>query len=210
MLLFKGGENKVMEEKKTVTFSIALIALGVLAGAFLIVGLQYTAAQLDLFGNLGVDLETSSIHCRIRMYKDGELVFDQYHTGVVTDLGDNITLFKLFGDTDMQANNVAFTENCTFISIGDQGSLSESSDVLPGEWNRTAGTIDNEYQSYLNVSCTFYPDNAGPYTADCIGLNTNSTAGAHNLLMYDTFTEVTGIDETFTINVDFKISVSHS
>lgn len=205
-----------MEEKKTVTFAVALVVvavIGILAGAFLVIGLQYANIlnlQGNIAGNVGIDLESDSVHCRIRMWKDGELFFDEYHSGVVTDLGDNTTLFKLFGDTDLQNNTIPYTANCTYISIGDQGSLSSASTVLPGEWNRTAGTVDNEHQSYLNVSCTFYPDNAGPYTADCIGLNMNNTAQAENLLMYDTFTEVTGIDETFTINVDFKISVSHS
>jgi len=54
-----------------------------------------------------------------------------------------------------------------------------------------------------------YPDNSGPYTADCIGINCAST-GDGNLVFYDTFTEVTGIDDTFTINIDFKISVAHA
>jgi hypothetical protein len=56
------------------------------------------------------------------------------------------------------------------------------------------------------LTCTFYPDDGGPYTADCIGLNYDDAG--NNLWGYDTFSEVTGIDDTFTINVEFKVSVS--
>jgi len=80
---------------------------------------------------------------------------------------------------------------------------------LPGEWNRTAGSIEVIGQSQINITATFYPD-TGPYTADCIGLNFNGTAAKNNLWGYDTFTEVTGIDDTFTINVEFSVTVSHT
>lgn len=162
-------------------------------------------------GNLGEVGLTPVVHSRVRMWKDGKLIFDEYNAGAVTNLGDNMTLFWLFGDTDMQYVDIPYMDNCTFISIGnDDASLGVTSTVLPGEWNRTAGTIEDEDQSCLNVTCTFYPDASGPYTADCIGLNTNATASANNLIMYDTFTEVSGIDDTFTINVEFKVSVAHS
>jgi len=184
----------------------ALIAI-VVWTAFL---MSFAPHILNLSGKAGVDLETSSVHCRIRMWQNGELVFDEHHSGNVTDLGDNMTLFWIFGDTDMQVNDIPYLANGTYISIGDQGSLSDSSTVLPGEWNRTVATVEDETQSQLNLTCTFYPDAGGPYTADCIGLNTNATASANNLIMYDTFSEVTNIDETFTINVEFQISASHS
>lgn len=192
------------------TFYLVILCC-VLGSAFVTIPLShyFSRVNLNYYPSVGIDMVTQSIHCRIRMWQSGELVFDEYHAGAVTDLGDNQTLFKLFGDTDMQYVDIPYTDNATYISIGDQGSLTTSSTVLPGEWNRTAGTIDNENQSYLNVSCTFYPD-SGPYTADCIGLNFNATASANNLWGYDTFTEVTGIDDTFTINVDFKITSSHS
>jgi len=79
---------------------------------------------------------------------------------------------------------------------------------LPGEWNRTLGTVEHQGQSQLNISCTMYPD-AGPYTADCFGLNWASS-GDGNLWAWDTDTEVTGIDDSFTINIEFIVSVSHS
>ena len=68
--------------------------------------------------------------------------------------------------------------------------------------------VDTEIQSGLNVSCTFYP--SGSQTADCIGLNFGAGAGSNDLWAYDTFDQVTGIDDTFTINVDFKVTVAHT
>jgi hypothetical protein len=118
-------------------------------------------------------------------------------------LGLNITLGKLCGDTDFWV--AEYAKNVTYISIGNQGSLSTSSVVLPGEWNRTQGTVSNEAYNHFNVTATFYPD-AGPYTADCLGLNLD-TSGS-DLWGYDTFTEVTGIDDTFTINVYVEVTAA--
>jgi hypothetical protein len=187
------------------------MAIGLISVATLLIAcfISYQAGvnSVNLSGAVGVDLETSSVHCRIRMWQNGNLVFDQYHSGVVTDIGDNQTLAWIFGDADYGVAD--YLDNATYISIGNQGSLSPASTQLPGEWNRTAGTVEDEDQSWLNLTVTFYPDDGGPYTADCIGLNWEST-GDSNLWAYDTFDEVTGIDETFTINIEFKVSVSHS
>jgi len=155
---------------------------------------------------------THEIHCRIRMWKSDVLVFDEYHAGAVTDIGDNMTIFWESGDTDFQVGSMLYAWNISHIGIGNQGTLSTTSTastVLPGEWNRTAITTwDNKIQSTINYTTVIYPDAGGPYTADCIGLYPNATGNF--LWAYDTFTEVTGIDETFTISVEFQVSVSHS
>lgn len=154
--------------------------------------------------------EITSVHCTIKMWQGTTLIMDQYHAGAVTDLGDNATLAKLFGDSDY--NLTQYDMNATYISIGnDGGGLATTSTVLPAEWNRTIATVTDEAQSQLNLTCTFYPDDSGPYTADCIGLNFESGIGKdNNLWAYDTFSEVTGIDETFTINIEFQVSIAHS
>ena len=192
-------------DKKTVGLILAVASISILFGV--IISPMFYSHIKNLYGNVGVDLETSSIHAKITMWKDNELVFNQYHSGVVTDIGDNATLMWIFGDSDYNVDD--YLDNATYISIGNEGSLSTSSTQLPGEWNRTQGTVEDESQSWLNITCTFYPDSSGPYTADCIGLNWESS-GDNNLWAYDTFTEVSGIDETFTINVEFKVSVAHS
>lgn len=185
---------------------MALVLVGVLIGTTFM--MTAGSRLIDLYGSVGVDLEAMSVHSRIQIWKGNELVLDEYHSGVVTNLGDNTTLCKLFGDTTY--NETQYDLNATYISIGNQGSLSESSTVLPGEWNRTSGTLEDQAQSQLNMTCTFYPD-TGPYTADCIGLNFEDGIGKDNTLWaYDTFSEVTNIDDTFTINVEFQVSVSHS
>jgi hypothetical protein len=137
------------------------------------------------------------------MYKDGVKIFQQYHAGAVTYLGMNVTLGKLTGDSWYPITD--YLLNVTYISIGNQGSLSQSSVALPGEWNRTLGAFSHQAYNSFNLTCTFYPD-AGPYTADCIGLNYDSAG--NNLWGYDTFAEVTNIDNTFTINVEFQVTVS--
>lgn len=185
---------------------IALVLIAIIASFSL--GLYYGSdeANKQFYGSIGIDLETTSIHCRISMYQNGEKVFDEYHAGAVTNIGDNQTLAWIFGDADY--NVTKYMNNATYISIGDQGSISTASTILPGEWNRTTATIEDETQSQLNMTCTFYPT-AGPHTADCIGINWESS-GDGSLWAYDTFSEVSSIDDTYTINVEFSISVSHS
>ena len=196
--------------KRLVGLGIATFSIGVIVCALFF--MSFAPQLASLYGNVGVDLETTSVHCRIRMWRDGVLVFDEYHAGVVTDIGDNHTLYWVFGDSAMKPSNGSYSYNVTYISIGNQdgGSLSTSSTQLPGEWNRTFATIEDQTQSALNLTCTFYPA-TGPYTADCIGLNWHPlNASNGNLWGYDTFTEVTGIDDSFEINIEFKVSVSHS
>lgn len=169
---------------------------------------------VDQDGHTGKIQYVVEIHSRVRMWKGDILIFDEYNAGVATDRGDNTTLFKMFGYTGLQDGDIPYTDNCTYISIGnDTGTLSTTSTVLPNEWNRSAadtiGGAGKYGQSWLNLTCTMYPD-VGPNTADCIGLNLNATDDANNLCFYDTFTEVTGIDDTFTIVIEFKVSLSHT
>jgi hypothetical protein len=158
---------------------------------------------LNLYGSTEAHFTFGSIHATITIMKDGKVILKQYHAGAVTNLGMNVTLGKLTGDDWYPLT--AYLLNTTYISIGNQGTLTQASVVLPGEWNRTLGTVEDQAYNSFNLTCTFYPD-VGPYTADCIGLNYDDAG--NNLWGYDTFTEVTGIDDTFTINVEFKVTVS--
>jgi hypothetical protein len=150
----------------------------------------------------------SDVHATIKIYQAGQLVFTEYNSGALTDLGDSWLAVKWCGDT--YYNETTWGLNGTFISIGDQGTLNAASTILPGEWNRTAGTVEDQATSSFNLTCIFYPDDSGPYTADCIGINLEDGLGKNDLVAYDTFTEVTGIDETFTINIEFQITISHT
>lgn len=104
-----------------------------------------------------------------------------------------------------------YTLNATYISIGnDTGSLGTSSTQLPNEWHREAGTIEDETQSQINMTCQITgAEISNTQVADCIGINWKSS-GNNNLWAYDTFTQVTGIDSTFTINIEFEIQQSHT
>lgn len=161
----------------------------------------------NFYGSVGVTFTAFSIHSRVRIWKGTTLILDEYNAGAVTNIGDNQTLAWIFGDADY--NITSYMANVTYLGIGNQGALSTASTVLPAEWNRTLGTIEDETQSQLNMTAIIYPDAGGPYTADCLGCYWEST-GDGALWCYDTFTEVSGIDETFTINLEFQISVAHT
>lgn len=196
-----------ISKKALVTVIVASALVSALMSYSIGMFLRHT--HITYLSTVGIELERWSVHSQIQFWKGDKLILDEYNAGVVTDVGDNATLMWIFGDPDYNVSQYLY--NATYISIGNQGSLSTASQVLPGEWNRTVGTVEDENQSWLNITCTIYPDDSGPYTADCIGLNWRSSIGNYgNLWAYDIFTEVTGIDETFTINIEFKISVAHT
>jgi hypothetical protein len=146
------------------------------------------------------------VHATIKVWKGNQLILNEYHAGNVTNLGLNLTMTKLSGNVGAY-NQTTYPMNCTFISIGNRGALTKASTELPGEWNRTTATFEDPAYNSFNLTCTFYPD-TGPYTADCIGVNYQTGIGNGALFCSDIFTEVTGIDDTFTINVEFKVSAA--
>jgi len=161
-------------------------------------------AYLHESGSAHVDFSLGSVHTRIQVVNgEGETVLDEYHAGAVTNLGLNLTFAKLTGDPHY--NQTTFPMNLTWVGIGDQGTLNTASTILPGEWNRTAATQHDWAVNSVNWTLVIYPD-TGPYTADCLGVYYE--AEGNSLFLYDTFSEVTGIDDTFTITLEIILSAS--
>jgi hypothetical protein len=187
------------------------VTITVVATLLVLMVIQLPAFPLFFNGSVGTSFSVGSIHATITMTKSGEKVFEQYHAGVLTQLGMNYTMGRLTGNASYYNMTTYPTtaSNITYVSIGNAGSLSSAITVLPGEWNRTTALQHDGLYNSCNFTAVFHPG-TGPYTADCIGLNFYSaTIGeAYTLWGYDTFTEVTGIDDTFVITIEFKITVS--
>lgn len=162
--------------------------------------------QIIEHGSAGFSFTAYSVHCTVTMYKNGVKVFEQYHGGYATKLGLNVTLAKLLGNTTSY-NMTQYNLNITQISVGNMGTLNTDSTVLPGEWNRTTASQHDLTYNSANWTAVFHPD-TGPYTLDCYGVNCEAGIGNNALLFYDTCTEVTGIDNTFTITIEFKVSAT--
>jgi hypothetical protein len=189
-------------DKKMLLAILAVFAVGVLCGALLLA--RFPGAAVWFGGSAHVDFTANSVHATITFYKNGVKVFEQYHAGAVTKLGLNTTFAKLTGNSTMY-NMTVYNLNVTWIGIGNMGTLNTDSTVLPGEWNRTSATQHDGLYNSCNWTAVIHPG-AGPYTADCFGIYYESAG--NSLFAYDTFTEVTGIDNTFTITCEFKISAS--
>ncbi len=169
--------------------------------------IRLPAIYLFINGSVGTSFSVGSIHSTITMTRDGVKVFEQYHAGVLTTLGMNFTMAKITGNTSYY-NMTAFPMNLSCVSIGNAGSLSSAITVLPGEWNRTACLQHDGTYNSCNFTAVFR-GTTGSQTADCIGLNWEAGIGNdYSLWGYDTFDEVTGIDSTFVITIEMKISVS--
>lgn len=196
--------------KKLLAITLTAFTIGVMATALFFMSFSRV---LDVHGTVGFSFSQYSIHTQITIYKGSELVLDENHAGVVTNLGDNMTHYKLWADSDMQFGSLNSSAYTPFISIGNYtgGNLNATSTVLPEEWHRELATIDGEQQSQLNFSCQITGGEiTGTQVADCIGICLTETDDANDLWAYDVFDEVTGIDNTFTINIDIQVSVSHS
>lgn len=191
--------------KKLLGGVVAAVAIAVVVTA-LLTSAYYTS--LNIYGSAGLDFEVGSIHANIIMTRNGVEVFHQYHAGAMTNLGANLTMAKLTGNLTGAYNATTYMLNTTWISIGNAGTLNAASTVLPGEWNRTTTTMHDCTYNSFNLTAVF-SGTTGTQTADCIGINYETGIGKDGTLWgYDTFTEVTGIDSTFTITIEFKISVS--
>lgn len=207
-----------MQKKITILIATTLILIA-LASAF-IAGYQ-THTAITINSNIGLGLgigatgakgtqiqfPDATIHSTIYIYEYGKLIATYTHPGSVTKLGMNFTLSKISGSA-ANYNMTQYAYNATYVSIGNQGTLNTDSTVLPGEWNRTLGTIHDATYNSFNITAVFHPD-TGPYTADCLGLNFDSTAlSLYSLWGYDTFTEVTGIGNTFVITIEVKVALA--
>jgi len=190
--------------KKLIGVAVGSFAIGIIVMSLFF--LSYGSVLLRQGGEIPLSFTVKSIHATVTFYRDGVKVFEFGHPGAVTKLGMNVTLAKLLGNNTFY-NMTQYMLNTTYVSIGNQGTLNADSVVLPGEWNRTLGQPHDMTYTSFNITTVIHPA-AGPYTADCLGLNFESGIGNNALWGYDTFTEVTGIDSTFTITVEIKVSVS--
>ena len=192
------------QPKHFVALLIATICISMLCGAFLTYTLLPKLIQIGSNNEINFSFTKHSVHTLITIYKGDQEVLKEYHAGAVTKLGLNTTFAKLTGNLTFYNISVSLL-NLTFVGIGNKGTLDLDSEVLPGEWNRTAGTQHTLAYNGFNITATFHPD-AGPYTADCLGLYYE--AAGESLFAYDTFSEVTGIDASFTIVLEIQVSAS--
>lgn len=196
--------------KKTIAAILAIITILVMLTAFLTYELtRQRNLTFSGEGNLGISGARMPFegHTKITITKAGETVLSEYHAGVVTNLGLNLTFCKLLGNSTYY-NTTQYDYNVSYVGIGNQGSLSAASVVLPGEWNRTIADTQHDLDyNTANWTLVIYPD-SGPYTADCLGLYYHSAEDT--LFFYDTFSEVSGIDDTFTITLEIIISATGS
>ena len=185
---------------------VAIIGTVLIASLIAVFLLSPTGHNLMFPGTVDFSFSVGSIHSTITITDNGKTILSEYHAGVLTQMGMNITLAKLTGNSTFY-NMTTYPMNLTYVSIGDQGSLSSASIVLPGEWNRTTANQHDPVYNSFNLTAVIYPG-AGPYTADCLGVNYEAGIGNNALWGYDTFTEVTGITNTFVITLEVKITIS--
>jgi hypothetical protein len=171
-------------------------------------GLQ-SATLLGEFSSIGVNFTANSIHTHITIAQNGKTILSEYHAGAVTNLGKNLTLCKLTGVGTGGYNLTTYVMNLTYVSIGyNTSSLDQTITILPGEWNRTTASLHALTYNTFNMTAVFYPG-TGPYSANCLGVNYASGIGTTVTLWgYDSFSLVTGIDQTFTITLEIIITVS--
>lgn len=204
-----------MEKEKTYSLTakqIFLIVMAtVLVAALVAYGIMLEIPHIaNLTGNVDINLNmrsgpSGSVHTLITIEKKGEIIFQEYHAGALTQLGMNVTLGKLTGNTTYY-NMTQYNLNLTYVSIGN-GAPSATSEVLPGEWNRTYGNVHDATYNSFNITAIFKAT-SGSQTASCIGLNLESGIGVNDLWGYDTFGAVSGIDSTFVITVEIKVTIT--
>jgi len=192
------------QTKNLLGIIVAVLCVGMLIGGSMVYVLWPKLIEIESAGQIHFSFSKYSVHTVITIYKGDQEILHEYHAGAVTKWGLNSTFAKLLGNTTIY-NMTTYNLNLTYVGIGDKGTLDADSQILPGEWNRTAGVQHASLYNGFNLTATFHPG-AGPYTADCLGIYYQA-AGA-SLFAYDTFAEVTGIDASFTIVLEIQVSAS--
>lgn len=151
------------------------------------------------------------VHSTLKQYRwiDGQryLIYTYSHPGVTTEIGENLTLAKLTGDSLW--NLTDYLNNVTYIALGIDVGLTNASTVLPGEWNRSS-SLTPEYigAGNCNYSYSFYPSGSG--ITNATSLNFKSGIGVtYSMWAYDTFADIsyTANDQ---IDVEWSVDVQYS
>jgi hypothetical protein len=162
------------------------LALTILIGALVstIVLEIYFLNMLSRRGGLNIDFNLVN---SVRAYENGVLKYSFGDTEVMTNIGKNFTAFKLSGNTAwLDAGSML--KNVTYMSWGDQGSLSATSVILPSEIIRYDVKANFTYISLGKWNYTGYWKPTGSGNVDCVGLNWHSSG--NNLYCYDVFTQI--------------------
>ncbi len=147
-----------------------------------------------------------TITATITFRRNGKIVYEYAGLDPLTTQGLTLNLAKLTGNGTYY-NMTTYNFNATWLSVG-YGTVSSSSVVLPGEWDRVAGSQIALTATSFNMTATLIPPAGGPYSANCFGINYESaTANTTDLYCYTTFGTVTGIDGNFTITPNVEVQL---
>jgi len=146
------------------------------------------------------------VHMTIKQWRDGILIYQYEHPGVLTDLGKKFEELKCSGHAVAPVTVGDALKNVTFISLG-FGTPTAASTQLPGEVYRADGDANYEHiaDGNWNITITWNPGGSG--STDCMGWNWLS-AGDGNLWAYDTFTQI-NYQNGDTINVEANTQVTY-
>lgn len=207
-----GGDGETNKKQEIIITTIVIASF--LSGLVFFNALE-TLNLIHVNSQFGMSFTVGSIHSTITITDGkGNVVLSEYHAGALTQMGMNFTLANIVkNSTGAPSYNATYYTNAlnlTFVAIGNQTATwvcNNTETVLPSEWNRTAGNQHDFTYNTFNVTAIF-KGAAATQVADCISLNFEDGIGNNAQWGYDTFTEVTGIDSTFTITAEIKVTVS--
>lgn len=180
----------------------ALLVLSVITILLFALGCSIHLVSVQTGNNASLNYNIDST---IYFYQNGHLVHVEYGHEPLTNLGLNLTFAKLTGS--LSYNQSTYLLNTTFVSLGD-GSVSATITKLPNEFIRVSGVIHAQVYNGFNITGTF-TGFSGTNSSNCMGINYESASlGFNDLFAYVAFSEVTGIDSSFTITCEIQVSGS--
>lgn len=147
-----------------------------------------------------------SLYATIWINQNGKLVYYQSGLDPLTDLGFNLTFAKLSGSSSY--NLTTYNMNATYISLGNytaSASLNSTCIVLPNEFIRNSTTIHAQVYNGYNLTCLFNGF-SGTNSSNCFGINYSPNFNSNDLFAYTSFSQITGIDNTFSITIEAQIT----
>jgi hypothetical protein len=190
-----------MSNRKIALFSVSMITIFIL-----ILGFSLNSFNNSFINQKGNTMSINyQVNAEITFKKNGKVVYHFSGLDALTNQGLNLTFCKLTGDNTFY-NMTTYNMNTTRVSLGNYTTaLSSSSTNLGGEWIRVSGTIHAQAYNGFNITGTF-SGLTGTNSSNCMGIEYGgATMNNNDLWGYITFSQITGIDSSFTITAEIQV-----
>jgi hypothetical protein len=186
--------SKILEKRKILQIGAVILTLTLLS--VYLFGQEDIVEEVGYGTNIGIE-----IHVTMKHYRDGVLINEDHHAGVLTTIGKNWIEDQLGDSPSVNPADYISLSNST--SSPSSGWTDIPEEITTGGMSRAQGTYQNEGDGVWNITKAFSPTETN--SSRLTGLNWGT--GASELLASDTFT-VINYQNGDTVTITWQITVT--